>query len=1455
VPRETRLPVHPGHGGVLDNFARRDNNPNNQSHAQLSAKNSEPPSPVANKSIALRIPDKTPPRTPRSEINDRENDGNVREYIRNIADENDRLHLQNQKALKNQVNNMHLSHALLGFEVLRLVNLVKQYENSIKTLKNDIDAMEKAANDRAKDLEDAHRKIAELEKQLKGKGKGQANMDKENQLLRDELIKLRNTIPNLTLPPPIIPLTRHFGTQTITMTPLPRHAQTQTPQLELPQAPPAPPQIHYIQPPKPLAPPTTFHQTQTSPLSSAHSHPADSTGTLGRQLAEKNFEIEKLRNELASLARTPMKLIEEIQGAFFDRQPNKADFEDELRVVKDAAERLKDGDKGQNEYTDTLRLGRDMEHTIRRLLVKAAANANIELLKPPERDTSPPQNVPVIEMPATPAKREYVGPPLSEDEKIVLINGVPTKVKVVRRYVESHTSTTTFLPPTQMVERLSYPGPSFAPLAMPRMSQASTPIISHPLETPSKPQPTNTMPSNPRNTPFIQAPTFNYPSINSTKPPQQPQPEPQPATPPPPVELSPNPSLQELTDKNLELEAKIKSLMQELLLRDKWRPDVIKMSKVYEELTMTIDALKEDIFKLKSQLSEANSNLGRSQQINKSLMDEIEGLRRNSKDQLKELENAKRKEADAANLANRLQNEKDEVVRDRDNLEAEVIRKEEIGAQIQKELDQTKAELMSLSKATEAKIRSLMSKIEETETTGSSTDRKYRDSEVRIKELERKLKDEEARGWEKERRIHELSGLLHQSEDKERSLDKALRSSQDICKTFETQLKDIQLKLKISDEKNRLRDLRANEKEVDKTILSDIKVIEAEQDIKKLRIRIQSLENELERAQQDLLLAGHKNAILEEHNASLSQVGFRQTLKLLNTPPKATRSMRPEYAESPTSDFKLPNSDVKKCRDEYSQTYFEEPSQPKKILKHNMMQTVHYKEDQISQTDYRRGSLRSRDVQTDEVKMRSKELQTNPIEETQKPQKYSSRRNEGTEEDGPVSFGGTAPLQPPRKVEPKKVSKSVTAGVTSRNQITQTLPDTQAQTRDSYSPPAIKTSNQSTQTMAFSSGNEPKKPRMENEMTQTPPLQTEPKRELTQKAITVDRGMQTMHVSFEQPVQPRQPQPETVPKDSSSLEKMIEDQRLKILNLEKNENDLIRELINTQALLKAKELSSSNPPGVMDSVGPSLSSDHKKPQITITKPTNNVNLTVLRNLLKRIRGLNLELDDARAKNDELALNMKTCIATLRNLFKGQVEVCPKGTLKSLLKKSTQPSTIDKSDVLRETAITDKRRDDRVRPSTPEIRSPRDGYDDRTPASRSGSPDSRPTEPRREKLPQPPSRLQQARDNRDNYIVDRTADRTYSDKENRRSQNVISFNTTTRGGSPSGKNVHVIDAFIDKFGNNVFACCSLCKGQLMRTGGKYGQHDAFEHMRSLEEENDRLRKDNDALRGKGYNCSG
>lgn len=69
----------------------------------------------------------------------------VRHFIKNIADENDRLHRQSKKALVGNQQDLAVNHMLLGVEVLRLVEVVSHYENSVKGLTTDLEALEKEA--------------------------------------------------------------------------------------------------------------------------------------------------------------------------------------------------------------------------------------------------------------------------------------------------------------------------------------------------------------------------------------------------------------------------------------------------------------------------------------------------------------------------------------------------------------------------------------------------------------------------------------------------------------------------------------------------------------------------------------------------------------------------------------------------------------------------------------------------------------------------------------------------------------------------------------------------------------------------------------------------------------------------------------------------------------------------------------------------------------------------------------------------------------------------------------------------------------------------------------------------------------------------------------------------------------------------------------------------------------
>lgn len=84
-------------------------------------------------------------REPQLEHND------VREFVRNIADENDKLHQQQKKALFKQNDKLAMNHTLMSIEVLRLLGIVKQYEDNIRILNADVDSLENTLKNRGKE--------------------------------------------------------------------------------------------------------------------------------------------------------------------------------------------------------------------------------------------------------------------------------------------------------------------------------------------------------------------------------------------------------------------------------------------------------------------------------------------------------------------------------------------------------------------------------------------------------------------------------------------------------------------------------------------------------------------------------------------------------------------------------------------------------------------------------------------------------------------------------------------------------------------------------------------------------------------------------------------------------------------------------------------------------------------------------------------------------------------------------------------------------------------------------------------------------------------------------------------------------------------------------------------------------------------------------------------------------
>ena len=710
VQEESNRSVLRGTYGILDSFKK-----------EPEAEKPLTPPRVSRLKMPEKSPDtenEVPARQPTFKDMKPEN-GPMKDYIRNIADENDRLHSQNQRMMKAQLNRMSIDHALLGIEVTRLIAIIKEYESTVEKLKAETAT-----------LPYKEQKIKELENELKRALALSKGLEEENRRLIEEANK-----------------------------------QQQMPMMK----------------------------------------PANLT-----------------------------KLFDEIQNSFHNQQYNKGRYERDLNNISNLVESAKFAKNPSEESKRIEDLSREMQQLIRRLLSgpQELSDSAPSFFKPSQSDLTL----------NSPTKATYTQPMLladsptqqvTEEERIEMINGVPTKVRVIRRRSESPSPTRLVLPPTQSIDRNPLPQ---QPQTIIRYSQNSSP----------------------NNPPYSSSPQM--------------------------AELSKS-DIENLRIRNRDLESRVDKLSKEILERDKGRADIVKLNGVYEDNRKTIDSLKEQVQQLRLQITEMQNINDRVNNDNRRLLVELESLRKRelelkrtieqmkaeaSQVQLEKLQRELRQaNADKEELKESLKLLQDEVVKwgkKYSDLNDEFVTSTRMADDKQRESQRRIDDLIRDSSQKEWKLKDSENKSREAERKLREEEEKSRASDRRILEMKSSLDDYEETVTRLEKRINELANRLQDSAVIENERDRLLRERNSLARDLQDAKNAIELKdSKITELETRLRDRNSKsaEDEIEKFGLAK-KNRDLEVEVEALKKKISDLQTQVSQLSAKLRESeGNEDALLK----------------------------------------------------------------------------------------------------------------------------------------------------------------------------------------------------------------------------------------------------------------------------------------------------------------------------------------------------------------------------------------------------------------------------------------------------------------------------------------------------------------------------------------------------------------------------------------------------------------
>ena len=247
------------------------------------------------------------------------------------------------------------------------------------------------------------------------------------------------------------------------------------------------------------------------------------SGQLGRNLTQETTSHE---NKYPYL-----ELLQEIQNAFYKRQPSLGKHQKELEQVRNSVDMVRSTYDFANSRSAVMELGKDMENAIRELINSRPSVAPTEVSSPARLSRT------FIEQ--STVRREHT----EEEERIEVINGVPTKVRIIRRTPEKPSPTKVVVPPT---------------FAFDRGNTQQTPLPQNPPDY-VNPQPSNQL------------------------------------------------EIIQLRQKNKDLEDKLARTLEDIANRDRSRGDVMRLNTIYDKQTIEIDDLKRQVSILMTKLNEKDS--------------------------------------------------------------------------------------------------------------------------------------------------------------------------------------------------------------------------------------------------------------------------------------------------------------------------------------------------------------------------------------------------------------------------------------------------------------------------------------------------------------------------------------------------------------------------------------------------------------------------------------------------------------------------------------------------------------------------------------------------------------------------------------------------------------------------------------------------------------------------------
>lgn len=394
---------------------------------------------------------------------------------------------------------------------------------------------------------------------------------------------------------------------------------------------------------------------------------------------------------------------------------------------------------------------------------------------------------------------------ISEEERMEIINGIPMKVRIIRRSPEKHSPNKVVIPQTQTIQQSSEPQNQGPPSLPPNFLQAY--------------------------------PVQNAPSSSE---------------------------LESLKAKIRDLEEKLKGSQQELSQKEKGRADVLKLNKIYDQQTNEIDELRRQVALLTSKLSNRDEMRSRAAD---DLEREAESMRsdiRKLRQQVIDLTHRHREELHLAEIRHREEAqrvselEKQLAFRDADlkELESRAFQKElDIKAlqrqatdEIQKQLELTNriVQLEESEKAAKKKATEAEDKYFEQESEVNRLQNKIKELSNRIKAYEdSKASHREAQ--DKQQRLQEeLSRLKKSHESELADFKQELNEIKEKLKKCQKELQEAKSKNTTTELQEEIDNLKRKEKKLVRDLESERKINEQkENDLNELRLKLRNAKKDL----------------------------------------------------------------------------------------------------------------------------------------------------------------------------------------------------------------------------------------------------------------------------------------------------------------------------------------------------------------------------------------------------------------------------------------------------------------------------------------------------------------------------------------------------------------------------------------------------------------------------------